>query len=85
MVLAMTHPRLPASSSPKRGESVSDRLVRFPGTSWQEIEALPQPLRRTVQRAIFHLLDEPVQPLLTYSPLMTRCLAPMNSTCHRTA
>ena len=37
---------------------MSDRLVRFPGTSWQEIEALPQPLRRVVQEAIFHLLDE---------------------------
>ncbi len=40
----------------------SDRLVRFPGTCWQEIEALPQPLRWTVQRAIFHLLDEPTFP-----------------------
>ena len=39
---------------------MSDRLVRFPGSSWQEIEALPQPLRWTVQRTIFHLLDEPV-------------------------
>lgn len=39
---------------------MSDRLVRFPGTSWEEIEALPQPLRWTVQRTIFHLLDEPV-------------------------
>jgi hypothetical protein len=42
---------------------VSDRLVRFPGSSWQEIEALPQPLRWTVQRTIFHLLDEPVPSL----------------------
>jgi hypothetical protein len=39
---------------------VSDRRIRFPGTSWQEIEALPQPHRWTVQRTIFHLLDEPV-------------------------
>ena len=39
---------------------MSDRLVRFPGSSWQEIEALPQPLRWTVQRTIFHLLDEDV-------------------------
>jgi hypothetical protein len=38
-------PPSPASSSLKRGEYVSDRLVRFPGSSWQEIEALPQPLR----------------------------------------
>lgn len=33
---------------------MSDRLVRFPGSSWQGIEALPQPLRWTVQRTIFH-------------------------------
>ena len=42
---------------------MSDRVVRFPGTSWQEIEALPQPLRWTVQRTVFHLLDEPVPTL----------------------
>jgi hypothetical protein len=39
---------------------VSDRIVRFSEASWQEVEALPEPLRWTVQRAIFHLLDEPV-------------------------
>jgi hypothetical protein len=59
----MTRPRSPASSSPKRGEYVSDRFVRFPGSSWQQIEALPQPLRWTVQRTIFQLLDEPVPSL----------------------
>ena len=53
----------PARSSPGHGESVTDRLVRFPGASWEEIEALPQPLRWTVQRVIFHLLDEPVPSL----------------------
>lgn len=42
---------------------MSDRLVRFNGDTWQEIEALPQPVRWTVQRAIFHLLDEPVPTL----------------------
>jgi hypothetical protein len=42
---------------------VSDRRVRFPGTSWQEIEGLPHPLRWTVQRTIFHLLDDPVPTL----------------------
>ena len=47
----------------RHGGYVSDRLVRFPGTSWQQIEALPQPLRWTVQRTIFHLLDEPVPTL----------------------
>jgi hypothetical protein len=49
---------------------VSDRLVRFPGSSWQEIEALPQALRWTVQRTIFHLLDEPA-PALAYPSLAT--------------
>ena len=39
-------------------EYVRDCLVRFPGSSRQEIEALPQPLRWTVQGTIFHLLDE---------------------------
>jgi hypothetical protein len=62
---------------------VSDRLVRFPGTSWQEIEALPQALQWTVQRTIFHLLDEPVPTLADAFPsddplpgayeLLTRC------------
>jgi len=42
---------------------VSARHVRFPGTSWQEIEALPQPPQWTVQRTIFDLLDEPVPSL----------------------
>ena len=50
-------------SSRRRGELVSERLVRFPGQSWQQIEALPQPLRWTVQRVIFHLIDEPVPTL----------------------
>jgi hypothetical protein len=42
---------------------VSDRLVRFAGDSWQEIEALPQSVRWTVQRAIFHRLEDPVPAL----------------------
>lgn len=29
---------------------MSDRIVRFSETSWQEVEALPEPLRWTVQR-----------------------------------
>jgi hypothetical protein len=48
---------------------LSDRLVRFPGSSWQEIEALPEPLRWAVQRAIFHLLDEPVPTLADPFPV----------------
>jgi hypothetical protein len=62
-VRAMTRQRIRARNSPRRGESVTDRRIRFPGTSWQEIEALPQPLRWAVQRTIFHLLDEPVPTL----------------------
>ena len=45
----MRRPRSREGSLVKPGELVSDRLVRFPGASWQEIEALPQPLRWTVQ------------------------------------
>ncbi len=63
---------------------MSERLVRFPGSSWQEIEALPQPLRWTVQRAIFHLLDEPVPALADPSPATTRCPAPTSCTCQPT-
>ena len=48
---------------------MSDRRVRFPGTTWQQIEALPQPLRWAVQRTIFHLLDEPVPALADPFPL----------------
>ena len=57
---------------------MSNRLVRFPGSSWQEIQALPQPLRWTVQRTIFHLLDEPVPTLADPFPRDDLCLVPMN-------
>lgn len=42
---------------------MGDRQVRFSGDCWQEIEALPQPVRWAVQRVIFHLLEEPVPTL----------------------
>jgi hypothetical protein len=42
---------------------VPDRQVRFPEQAWQQIEALPQQLRWAVQRAIFHLPEEPVPAL----------------------
>ena len=45
------------------GESVSDRVPRFPGRTWDELEGLPQPLRNAAHRAIFHLPDEPVPAL----------------------
>ena len=42
---------------------MSDRLVRFAGDAWQEIEALAGPVRWEVQRTGFHLLEEPVPTL----------------------
>lgn len=52
---------------------MDDRRIRFPGESWNEIEGLSQPVRWAVQRAIFHLLDEPVpglaEPFPTDDPL----------------
>jgi hypothetical protein len=66
----MRSPRSRESSLPTRGELVSDRLVRFPGGSWQE--ALPQPLRWTVQHVIFHLLDKPVPTLAGPFPVTIR-------------
>ena len=62
-------------------EYVRDRLVRFPGSSPQEIEALPQPLRWTVQGTIFQLLDEPVPTSRTLSPATPPCPAPTSCTC----
>ena len=47
---------------------MTDRVVRFGGTSWEEIEALPGPLRSAVQRTVFHLLDEPVPTLADLFP-----------------
>jgi hypothetical protein len=42
---------------------VSDRVLRFPDRVWDELEGLPQPFRSAAQRAIFHLMDEPVPSL----------------------
>jgi hypothetical protein len=39
---------------------VSDRLLRFPDRTWDELEGLPQQLRNAAHKAIFHLLEEPV-------------------------
>src|ERR1700722_442851 len=52
-----------ARISPRRGELVSDRLLRFPDRTWDDLEGLPQPLRNAAHRAIFHLLEEPVPTL----------------------
>jgi len=53
----------PARNSPRRGESASDRVLRFPDGTWDELEGLPQPLRNAAHRAVFHLLEEPVPSL----------------------
>ena len=42
----------------RRGDLASDRALRFPDRTWDELEALPQPLRNAAHRAIFHLLEE---------------------------
>jgi hypothetical protein len=39
---------------------MSERLARFPGTSWVEITGLSDPARRTIQHAILGLLADPV-------------------------
>ena len=64
---------------------MSDRLVRFPEPSWDEIEALPGPLRREVQRVIFHLLDEPVPTLADRSRRAIHCQVPTSCTFPRMA
>lgn len=46
-----------------------ERQVGFPEAAWSEIEALPQPLRQSAQRAIFSLLDEPVPSLAEPFPV----------------
>jgi hypothetical protein len=55
---------------------VSDRVLRFPDRTWDELEGLPQPLRNTAHQAIFHLLEEPVPVLAEPFPRRTRYLAP---------
>lgn len=39
------------------------RRISFPGETWAEIEALPEPARRAVHRVLAHLLEEPVPSL----------------------
>jgi len=42
---------------------VSDRLLRFPDRTWDELEGLPQQPRNAARKAIIHLLEEPVPAL----------------------
>ena len=46
---------------------MSDRVLRFPDRTWDELEGLPQPLRNAAHKVIFHLLEEPIQLLPTRS------------------
>jgi hypothetical protein len=39
---------------------VASRIVQFPGDSWSDIEALPEPQRQAALRVVAHLLEEPV-------------------------
>jgi hypothetical protein len=64
---------------------MSDRVLRFPDRSWDELDGLPQPLRNAAHMAIFHLLDEPVPILAARSQKLTRCQAPTGSTSRPTA
>lgn len=54
----------------------SDRVLRFPDRTWDELEGLPQPLRNAAHTAIFHLLEEPVPASAGHFPNRpaTRCL-----------
>ena len=42
---------------------MSDRVLRFPDRTWDELEGLPQPLRNAAHKVIFHLLEEPIPAL----------------------
>ena len=55
---------------------MSDRVLRFPDRTWDELEGLPQPLRNADHRAIFHLLEEPVPALAEPFPGEDRYPAP---------
>jgi hypothetical protein len=48
-------------TSPRRSAFVA-RLA-FPGETWSEIEALPEPARRAVHGVLAHLIEEPVPSL----------------------
>lgn len=37
--------------------------LAFPGETWSEIEALPEPTRLAVHRVLAHLIEEPVPSL----------------------
>jgi hypothetical protein len=45
------------------GASGVSRRAQFPGETWSEIDALPEPVRLAVLNVIAHLLDEPVPSL----------------------
>ena len=47
---------------------MAERRIRFPGRSWNDIEALPEALRWAAYNTIFSLLDEPVPTLADQFP-----------------
>src|ERR1700728_4278904 len=69
----------------RRGELVSDRVIRFPDRTWDELEGLPQPLRNAAHRAIFHLLEDPVPTLADPFPEVDPLPVPTVCTFRRTA
>ena len=64
---------------------MSDRVLRFPDRTWDELEGLPQPLRNAAHKVIFHLLEEPIPALADPFPKVTRCQVPTVSVFRRTA
>jgi hypothetical protein len=64
---------------------VSDRVLRFPDRTWDELEGLPQPLRNAAHSAIFHLLEEPVPALADPFPEVDPLQAPTVSIFRRMA
>ena len=74
--------RCRAASSLRRGESMSDHQVRFSGNNaWQEIEALPESVRWTVQRVIFHCSGNPSRRWPTRFLKTVRCPERTSCTC----
>jgi hypothetical protein len=67
------------------GESASDRVLRFPDRTWDELEGLPQPLRNAAHKVIFHLLEEPVPALADPFLRQTRFQVPIVSIFRRMA
>ena len=64
---------------------MSDRVLRFPDRTWDELEGLPQPLRNAAHRAFFTCSKNRSLRLPTHFPRQIRYLALTVSTFRRTA